>query len=126
MAGGRFKELDEVGLYCGTRTLFSGRSVAALVTSSTELAFSLRLGAVVAAAAKLVVLSMLERMYVVFDDRGEGSRGDVGLCMLSTLLQCLIALGFGLSALEAESCSTSGDVDAREVTVSCVVDAMMS
>lgn len=122
VAGGRFKELDEGGLYCGTRTL-SGWSVAALVTSSTELAFSRRLDVVVVAAAKLVVLSMLERMYVVFADRGEG---DVGLCMFSTLLQCFTAFGFELNALEAESCSTTGDVDAREDTVSCVVDAMMS
>lgn len=96
------------------------------MTSSTELAFSRRLGAVVVVAAKLVALSVLERSYVVFTDRGEGSRGDVGLCMLSTLLQCFKTFGFELSALEAVSCSTSGKVTAREDTVSCVVDAMMS
>lgn len=78
------------------------------------------------AVAKLVALSVLEGMYVVFADRGEGSRGDVGLCMLSALLRCFITFGFELNALEVESCSMSGEVGAREDTVTCVVDAMIS
>lgn len=123
---GMFKELDEDGLGCCAKTLFSGWSVTVLVTSSTELAFSRCLDAEVVAAARLVVLSVLERMYAAFTDLGEGSRGDVGLCMLSTLLWCFITFSFGLSALEAGLCSTSGEVGAREDTVSCVVDAMMS
>jgi hypothetical protein len=44
----------------------------------------------------------------VFTNHGEGSHGDVGLCMLSTPLQCFITFRFELSTWESESCSMSG------------------
>jgi hypothetical protein len=87
---------------------FSGRL--ATVTSSTELALSRRLGAVVAAAIppRLAALSVLGRLSVSVADRGMCIRGDVGERRLSALL--LGFRTFGFNTLEAESYTMVGGV----------------